>query len=72
MKKGESKEPRPALFAKEPPGRRAMKKGDRVSTKATTFDGETKPGEPRFSDQHPERCHGSVLRMSKKGLVKVH
>ena len=72
MKKGESKEPRPVLFAKEPPGRRAMKKGDRVSTKATTFDGETKPGEPRFSDQHPERCHGSVLRISKKGLVKVH
>jgi hypothetical protein len=72
MKKGESKPTRQVLFEKDPPGRRAMKKGDRASTAATTFDGETRPGEKRFSEQHPDRCHGSVLRMSKKGVVKAH
>jgi hypothetical protein len=36
MKKGESKPPRPVHFAKGPPGRRAMKKGDRASTAATS------------------------------------
>ena len=45
-----------------------IKRGDLVSLPASAFDGST-PGS--FSDDHPEPCVGTVLEVSKEGLVKV-
>jgi hypothetical protein len=52
--------------------RRAINKGDRVSTESTHFDTKVLKNEVPFSAQHPGRCHGIVLQVSRKGGVKVH
>ena len=45
-----------------------IKCGDLVSLPASAFDGSS-PGS--FSDDHPEPCVGTVLAISKEGLVQV-
>lgn len=45
-----------------------IKKGDWVSAPSTIFDGD-EPGS--YSNGHPERCHGIVVKKDKGGVVRV-